>query len=90
MAWLTMVATGCMVSAVFATLIQLLAIPGSRLEQTSLLPPPTTRAIEGLIASLNLCFAYGGQVSEGACSPSLRADPRSWARCCTGSPSTAA
>ena len=43
--------------AVFATLIKLLAMPGDQLALTSLLPPPETRAIEGLIAALNLSFA---------------------------------
>ncbi|KAL4457812.1 hypothetical protein ABPG75_012677 [Micractinium tetrahymenae] len=61
--WLSLAATGCMISAVFATLIKLLAIPGDQLALTSLLPPRETRAIEGLIAALNLSFAFGGQVN---------------------------
>lgn len=65
MAGLGMAATACMVGAVFATLIRLLAIPGNRLAETALLPPPTTRAIEGLVAALQMSFAFGGQVRLG-------------------------
>lgn len=51
-------------SAVFATLTKLLALPGDQLALTSLLPPPETRAIEGLIAALNLSFAVSGAEGE--------------------------
>lgn len=60
--WLALCATGCMAGAVVTTLIKLLAISGDQLEATSLLPPHSTRTIEGLIAVLNLFFAFGGQV----------------------------
>lgn len=63
MAWLSIAATGCMLAVVAATLIRLLAIPGHQLASTSLLPPPGTRAIDALVSSLNLCFAFGGQAS---------------------------
>lgn len=59
---MALMATGCMAGAVVTTLIKLLAIEGDSLEATSLLPPRSTRTIEGLIAVLNLFFAYGGQV----------------------------
>ncbi|EFN54961.1 hypothetical protein CHLNCDRAFT_134730 [Chlorella variabilis] len=62
-AWLSLVATVCMICAVLATLFKLLAIEGSQWDATSLLPPPGTRGIEGLIAALCLCFAFGGQVN---------------------------
>ncbi len=52
--------------AVFATLMKLLAMPGDQLALTSLLPPVETRAIEGLIAALNLSFAVSsaGHLSQ--------------------------
>lgn len=52
-----------MLAVVGATLVRLLAIPGHQLAATSLLPPPGTRTIEALVASLNLCFCFGGQVN---------------------------
>ena len=64
--WMAIVATGCMASAVACALIKLLAIEGDQLEATSVLPPRSTRTIEALIAVLNLCFAFGGQVGEQA------------------------
>ena len=54
MSSLSIGATVCMAVAVGATLLKLLALPGSRLHETTLLPPPETRAIEALVASMNL------------------------------------
>ncbi|PSC72118.1 tobamovirus multiplication 1-like [Micractinium conductrix] len=62
MSWLALAATGCMFTAIIATLARLLTMPDA-LHGTSLLPPPSTRMIEGLVAALNLTFAFGGQVN---------------------------
>eukprot|EP00887_Chlorella_sp_A99_P002094 scaffold21.g2094.t1 len=62
---LSLVATGCMAAAVLICMLKLLALPGSAFEQTSLLPPreETGGFTTGLVALMNLCFAFGGQAS---------------------------
>lgn len=52
-----------MVIAVGIVLIKLLAQPGSKLEETSLLGPPSTGYNTAIVALMNLIFAFGGQVN---------------------------
>ncbi len=60
---LSIVATVAMVAAAGIALIKLLAMPGNKLEQTSLLPPPATGHVSFLTSLMNLIFAFGGQVN---------------------------
>ena len=62
-AGLSVVATGCMALAILICLIKLLATPGNKFSQTSLLLPPTSTFTTAMVGLLNLCFAFGGQVS---------------------------
>ncbi len=60
---LSIFATAAMVAAAGIALIKLLAMPGSKLEQTSLLPPPGTGHVTFLTSLMNIIFAFGGQVN---------------------------
>ena len=59
---LSVVATVAMITAAGIALIKLLAMPGSKLSETTLLLPPGTGHVTVLTAIMNLVFAFGGQV----------------------------